>query len=70
MWGGRRFATWAPLAETFANGAHPRAPEYIEALRAWEPVEAEALLAIWHQRTGNAAAAMANAERDRVWKYR
>ncbi len=46
------------VAETLASGAHPRAPEYIESLRAWEPVEAEAVLALWHQRTGNPSAAI------------
>jgi spermidine synthase len=46
------------VAETFASGAHPRAPEYIEALRAWEPVEAEAVLSLWYQRTGNPGAAV------------
>jgi hypothetical protein len=46
------------VAETFAAAADSRAPKYIEALRAMEPVEAEALLAVYSNRTGNRAAAV------------
>ena len=64
------------VAEALASGAHPRAREYIEALRAWQPVEAEAALSIWYQRTGEPVAAIDHlieafrAYRDHPWTNR
>jgi hypothetical protein len=45
------------VAESFANVADPHALGYIETLRAMEPVEAEALTAVYANRTNNPAAA-------------
>lgn len=46
------------VAEVFATAPDSRALGYIEALRAMEPVEAEALLAVYFNRTGNQGAAV------------
>jgi hypothetical protein len=46
------------VAESFAAASDPRAPGYIETLRAMEPVEAEALTAVYSNRTNNPAAAV------------
>jgi hypothetical protein len=46
------------VAESFAVAGDPRALGYIEALRAMQPVEAEALLAVFSNRTGNQGAAL------------
>jgi predicted membrane-bound spermidine synthase len=46
------------VAEGFAAAPDSRALGYIEALRAMEPVEAEALLAVYSNRTGNQGAAV------------
>ena len=46
------------VAESFAVAGDPRALEYIETLRAMQPVEAEALLAVFSNRTRNQGAAL------------
>jgi spermidine synthase len=46
------------VAETLAAAGDARAPEYVEQLRGMEPVEAEALLALWSQQSGDFAAAV------------
>jgi hypothetical protein len=46
------------VAETFATAGDPRAIGYIESLRAMQPVEAEALLAVYATRTGKRAEAV------------
>jgi hypothetical protein len=46
------------IAESYATTADPRAPPYIEKLRALEPVEFEALTAVFSNRSGNHAAAL------------
>jgi spermidine synthase len=52
------------VAEVLADVADPRALPYIEAIRSFHPAEAEALLALWHDRSGQpqrAVAALVNA---------